>query len=259
MVAHRVLDQARGLGAGQAVLGLALELRVADEDRQHQLAAGDDVVGGDVLGLLLADQLAEGADALGQRGAQALLRACRRRASGWCCSNSCRSRPTTAARRPPIRRGPAARPGKVLRAGEELAGDAFAVAELLARDGRRGRRGTGTPPLRGRRRWSATGRISSGSRRRRRDRPWSGRGGTGAPGLNFASVAEDLGVGGEGDGGAAPVGRAAPSFFERPRSAGRARSPGGTAPCCAPPRRTVSVESALTTLTPTPCRPPEVA
>ena len=73
MVAHRGLDQPRGVGAGQPVLGLALELRVADEHREHDLGAGDDVLGLDVLGLLLADQLAEGADALGQRGAQALL------------------------------------------------------------------------------------------------------------------------------------------------------------------------------------------
>ena len=71
MVAHRGLDEARRLEAGQAVLGLALEMRVADEHAEHQLDAVEDVVGGDVLGLLLADQLAERADALGQRGAQA--------------------------------------------------------------------------------------------------------------------------------------------------------------------------------------------
>ena len=71
MVAHRGLDEARRLEAGQAVLGLALEMRVADEDAEHQLDAVEDVVGGDVLGLLVADQLAERADALGQRGAQA--------------------------------------------------------------------------------------------------------------------------------------------------------------------------------------------
>ena len=71
MVAHGGLDEARRLEAGQAVLGLALEMRIADEDAEHQLDAVEDVVGGDVLGLLVADQLAEGADALGQRGAQA--------------------------------------------------------------------------------------------------------------------------------------------------------------------------------------------
>ena len=39
MVAHRGLDEARRLEAGQAVLGLALEMRVADEDAEHQLDA----------------------------------------------------------------------------------------------------------------------------------------------------------------------------------------------------------------------------
>ena len=71
MVAHRGLDEARRLEAGEAVLGLALEMRVADEDAEHQLDAVEDVVGGDVLGALVADQLAERADALGQRGAKA--------------------------------------------------------------------------------------------------------------------------------------------------------------------------------------------
>ena len=73
MVAHRGLDEAGRLEAGQAVLGLALEMRVADEHGEHQLDAVEHVVGGDVLGALVADQLAERADALGQRGAQARL------------------------------------------------------------------------------------------------------------------------------------------------------------------------------------------
>ena len=68
MVTDRSLDEARGLEAGQSVLGLALEMRVADEDAEHQLDAVEDVVGGDVLGALVADEVAEGADALGQRG-----------------------------------------------------------------------------------------------------------------------------------------------------------------------------------------------
>ena len=71
MVADGGLDEAGGLEAGQAVLGLALEMRVADEHAEHQLDAVEDVVGGDVLGLLVADEVAEGADALGQRGAKA--------------------------------------------------------------------------------------------------------------------------------------------------------------------------------------------
>ena len=65
MVAHCRLDEARGLETGQAILGLALEVRVADEHAEHQLDAVKHIVGGDVLRLLLPDQLAEGADALG--------------------------------------------------------------------------------------------------------------------------------------------------------------------------------------------------
>ena len=73
VIAHRIFDHARGLGAGQAVLGLALELRIADEDGEHRLTAGDNVFRRYVFGLLGADQIGEGADALDQRGAQALF------------------------------------------------------------------------------------------------------------------------------------------------------------------------------------------
>ena len=71
MIADRGLDEARGLERGQTVLGLALEMGIADEHAEHELDAVENVVGGDVLGLLVADQLTEGADALGQRGAEA--------------------------------------------------------------------------------------------------------------------------------------------------------------------------------------------
>src|SRR3954452_8676002 len=73
MVADGGLDEARGFQAGEAVLGLALEMRVSDEDAEHQFDAVEDVVGLDVLGALVADELAERADALGQRGAKARL------------------------------------------------------------------------------------------------------------------------------------------------------------------------------------------
>src|SRR5204862_3855098 len=73
MVAHRGLDEARGLEAGQAVLGLALEMRIADEDAEHQLDAVERVIGGDVLGALVADELAERANALRERAAEARL------------------------------------------------------------------------------------------------------------------------------------------------------------------------------------------
>src|SRR3546814_5845230 len=67
MIAHRIFGQPRRLRARQAVLGLALKLRVADKDRQHPLAAAQQVVGGDLRRLLLSDQLAESAQPLGQR------------------------------------------------------------------------------------------------------------------------------------------------------------------------------------------------
>ena len=57
-VAHDVLDDARGLDRHQAALVLALEFRLADEDRDHRGAAGHQVVGGDGGGALaLADAL----------------------------------------------------------------------------------------------------------------------------------------------------------------------------------------------------------
>src|SRR4051812_38023600 len=71
MVAHRGLDEARSLKAGEAILGLTLEVRVADEDAEHKLDAIEDIVGLDVLGALVADEFAERTDALGQRGAEA--------------------------------------------------------------------------------------------------------------------------------------------------------------------------------------------
>src|SRR5256885_15528531 len=71
MVAHRGLDEARRLEAGQAVLGLALEMRVADEDAEHQLDAVERVVGGGVFCALVADQVAERAGGPWQSGAQA--------------------------------------------------------------------------------------------------------------------------------------------------------------------------------------------
>ena len=67
MVAHRGLDQARRLGGGEAVLGLALELGVADEDRDHRLGAVGHVLAGDLRRLAVADELAVGAQALEER------------------------------------------------------------------------------------------------------------------------------------------------------------------------------------------------
>ena len=69
---HR-LDQARGLRRGQALLGLALELRVLDEDRQQGRGAAEDVLGGDLAGLAVAGQLAVGLEAAQHAAAQAGL------------------------------------------------------------------------------------------------------------------------------------------------------------------------------------------
>ena len=72
-IADRVLDDARRLGGRQPVLGLADELRLADEDREERGGRGHDVVGGDGAGALVAGQLGVGLQALGQRGAEARL------------------------------------------------------------------------------------------------------------------------------------------------------------------------------------------
>ena len=68
MIAHRVLDDAHGFDGGQLVLGLALELRLADEHRQHAAGADHDVVAGDGRGALaLADALGVVLEAAHQR------------------------------------------------------------------------------------------------------------------------------------------------------------------------------------------------
>ena len=69
-IAHRILDDARGLLGGELVLGLALELGLADEHREHGGGGAQHIVGGDLAGPAVADPLAE--------IAQALLRAPRR-------------------------------------------------------------------------------------------------------------------------------------------------------------------------------------
>ena len=57
-ILDRLLDDALSLRGGEPVLGLALEFRLADEDREHGAGAGHDVVGGHRRGALaLADAL----------------------------------------------------------------------------------------------------------------------------------------------------------------------------------------------------------
>ena len=82
-VLDRVLDDPRGLGAGQPVLGLALELGLADEHRQHGGRGAEHVVGRHLRDPLIAGELAIGAQALGQRRAQTrLMRTAVRRRHG---------------------------------------------------------------------------------------------------------------------------------------------------------------------------------
>ena len=69
MVANAVFDQLRRLRAGQPVLGLALELRVADENAEHDFRAIHHIIGGDILGLFLPCHFAIISQTFGERGA----------------------------------------------------------------------------------------------------------------------------------------------------------------------------------------------
>src|SRR3546814_12036279 len=83
MILHRIFDKPRGFWTGEPVLGLALELRVADKDRQHHLRARADVLGLYAVRLLLPHQCAEPANPLGQRAPNAgFTRAALRRGHG---------------------------------------------------------------------------------------------------------------------------------------------------------------------------------
>ena len=73
VILDRRFDQLRGDRRGEAVLGLSLELGVVDEDRQHGHAAAQQVVGGQLAGLAVADQLAVGLHAAQQAAPEALL------------------------------------------------------------------------------------------------------------------------------------------------------------------------------------------
>ena len=70
MVAHRQFDEPRRLGRGEPLFGLALELRIAQKQRQQHRRAGDHIVAGGRRDAAVADQFAIRLDAAGQRGAQ---------------------------------------------------------------------------------------------------------------------------------------------------------------------------------------------
>src|SRR5688572_11688450 len=73
MILDGGLDQTGRFGACQLFLGLALELRIADEQRQDHHGAADQVFRRDLPGLAVADQLAIGAQRAAETGAQSLL------------------------------------------------------------------------------------------------------------------------------------------------------------------------------------------
>ena len=73
MIPHRVLDDALGLHRGELVLGLALELRLADEDGEECAGRRHHVIRGDDGGALVLGHLGIVADRAGERGAEALL------------------------------------------------------------------------------------------------------------------------------------------------------------------------------------------
>ena len=72
-ILDRLLDDAARLDGDELVLGLAGELRLADEHREHAGAAGHQIVGGDLRRALVADALGMLLQAAQQRDAQALL------------------------------------------------------------------------------------------------------------------------------------------------------------------------------------------
>ncbi len=72
-VAHRRFDHADGLAGRQLLLGLALEFGLADEDGEQADAAGHHVVRGHVLELLVADEIGIGPQSAQQSRAEALF------------------------------------------------------------------------------------------------------------------------------------------------------------------------------------------
>ena len=136
------LDDARRFLRGEAVLGLALEFRLADEHRQHGGGRAHHVVGGDLRRPAVVGQLAVGAQALRQRRAQAgLVRAAVGRRDGV----------AVGAREAVVVGDPGDRPFDravaVLAlgaAGEQILGHHACGRRSRSSGSRRGRRGSGT-------------------------------------------------------------------------------------------------------------------
>src|SRR6185437_4343034 len=73
MILERSLDEPCRFRRGEALLGLALELRLLDEKRQQDHRTGHHILGGDLPGAAVAGELAIGLEAAGQPGAQPRL------------------------------------------------------------------------------------------------------------------------------------------------------------------------------------------
>lgn len=73
MVAHRAFDPFGGFLGRQTVLGLAHELRFADEAGDEGAAAGGQILARNEFCLAVLDQIAIGADALQDRSPEARL------------------------------------------------------------------------------------------------------------------------------------------------------------------------------------------
>ncbi len=72
-VAHGGLDYAGGFLGGEPILGLALELGLADKHRQHRCGRAHHVLGGNLRRFLVVDEFAVRPQALRQRRAQAAV------------------------------------------------------------------------------------------------------------------------------------------------------------------------------------------
>src|SRR5215472_14933262 len=70
MILDGALDEPRRLGRGEPLLGLALKLGVADEERQQQRGTRSDVLAGRLGNTAVTDQLAIAFDPTQQRAAQ---------------------------------------------------------------------------------------------------------------------------------------------------------------------------------------------
>ena len=83
MIAQGHFNQARGFWAGQPILGLALELRFANEDRKHRRNGAEQIFRRHIGSALFLLELTIGAQAFYQRGPEAgFMRAALRRWDG---------------------------------------------------------------------------------------------------------------------------------------------------------------------------------